>query len=260
MKPLDLHIQLPQGHDVRAFEVLGSTSDQAKLIAENEGSGFADFDYLWIWAQQQTKGRGRRGREWISRKGNLTTTLLMYPEFDAVKGSQLSFVSALALADLFATFVDESRVKLKWPNDCLIGDAKAAGILLESSALSGAKLDWLSIGFGVNLAFHPEDTPYPATSLVLHRNGPPIEPLEALTVLTQKFDFWVKLWCSQGFPVIREAWLSRAKGLGEPIIARLAQTSVEGTFEDLDEEGGLIIRLPSGDKKLISAGEVYFPE
>jgi len=211
MEPLNLNIKLPNGHDVLAFNVLGSTSDYAKTIAEESaGSGWRQ-KLLWIWTRQQTEGRGRRGREWVSREGNLTTTLLMRPDYDAATGAELSFVSALALSDFFASYLDEALVTLKWPNDIMVDGKKAAGILLESAAASGAKLDWLSIGFGVNLAFHPEDTPYPATSLAQYRRGDLLDPLEALTVLAEKFDFWFKLWQSDGFPAIREAWLGRAR-------------------------------------------------
>lgn len=255
MEPLDLKLDLPKGHKVLGFETLGSTSDLAKEIGDEESH--SEVDHLWIWTREQTSGRGRRGREWISRQGNLTTTVLLRPDCEPSKGAELTFVAALAIADLVAAYVGDSQVELKWPNDVLVSSAKIAGILLESSAAPGATLDWLSIGMGVNLAFHPDQTIYPATNL--KNLGCEVEALDALESLVQKFDFWKETWIQEGFVPIRSAWLSKAKGLGEPIVARLANDQTEGTFEDLDPSGNLIIRLRSGDKRLISAGEVYFP-
>ena len=56
------------------------------------------------------------------------------------------------------------RFELKWPNDVLADGAKLAGILLESAMLDGGRFA-LAVGIGVNVVAHPEDVPYPATSL-----------------------------------------------------------------------------------------------
>ena len=56
------------------------------------------------------------------------------------------------------------RFELKWPNDVLADGAKLAGILLESALLRASALA-VAVGIGVNVVAHPEDLPYPATSL-----------------------------------------------------------------------------------------------
>ncbi|TNE57293.1 MAG: biotin--[acetyl-CoA-carboxylase] ligase [Alphaproteobacteria bacterium] len=254
MEPLDLKLKLPTGHQVLGFESLGSTSDLAHSIGDKQD--YADVEFLWIWTKRQTQGRGRRGREWLSREGNLTTTLLLRPGCGPAKGAELSFVAALAIADLVGGALRGASVQIKWPNDVLANGKKIAGILLESTASDGAQLDWLSIGMGVNLAFHPEGTPYPATDL--SAEGATLSALEGLTRLIDTFSFWHGEWQKGGFAPIRQAWLARARGLGETVIARLAHEETSGVFEDLDEAGNLIIRLPSGGKRLISAGEIFF--
>jgi BirA family biotin operon repressor/biotin-[acetyl-CoA-carboxylase] ligase len=258
VEPLALNLDLPAGHEFIGFEALGSTSDYAKEVA-SDASYEVKAPFLWIWTKLQTQGRGRRGREWLSREGNLTLTVLMRPECEPAVGAQLSFVSALAIADLISAYVDPTKPQLKWPNDVLYDGAKISGILLESSAGPGTSLEWLSIGMGVNLAFHPEGTPYPATDLKTILGGGHVDPLAAATQLIEKFDGWHRIWKAKGFEPIRQAWMARAKGRGEPIIARLADRETEGMFEGLDRDGNLIIRLQSGAKQLISAGEVYFP-
>jgi BirA family biotin operon repressor/biotin-[acetyl-CoA-carboxylase] ligase len=46
----------------------------------------------------------------------------------------VSFVAALAVADMLAAYVPASLVSLKWPNDPLLGGLKVSGILVESGA------------------------------------------------------------------------------------------------------------------------------
>lgn len=254
MEALDLKLNLPRGHNVLGFEALGSTSDLARSIGDSRD--YADVPFLWIWTKLQTQGRGRRGREWLSREGNLTTTLLLRPGCSPAKGAELSFVAALAIADLVGGALRGANVQIKWPNDVLVSGKKIAGILLESTASETDRLEWLSIGMGVNLAFHPDNTPYPATNLA--KEGAQLGPLEGLTRLAETFSFWHGEWQTRGFAAIRMAWLERARGIGQTVIARLASEETSGIFEDLDETGNLIIRLPSGDKRLISAGEIFF--
>lgn len=219
---------------------------------------FAENDLaVWIWTAVQTAGRGRRGREWVAREGNFSATLLMRPDCDAGKGAELSFVAALALSDVLQAFSPVRPVELKWPNDVLFDDKKIAGILLESTASAGAKLDWLSIGCGVNLTFHPEDMPYPATSLEAAGIAPPTS-LEFLERLAAAFAKRYRNWIDEGFPAVRAAWLDRAKGQGKQIKARLGSETVTGTFTDLDETGALVIELGDGSIRKITAGEVFF--
>ena len=53
-------------------------------------------------------------------------------------------------------------LKVKWPNDLLLGPAKLAGILIEGESEPAFAV---AIGIGVNCASHPEGTAFPATDL-----------------------------------------------------------------------------------------------
>ena len=167
----------------------------------------------WIVADRQTAGRGRRGRAWQSPVGNLMTTLYLPISFDAVKAGQLAFVAGLALERTVSALIgSHATVSLKWPNDVLIDGKKASGILLES-AMRDNKIDWVAIGLGLNLAHHPDNTPYPATSLVAHMDTPPSN-LAALQILAQAFDDVLRQWRNGGFGPVLQAWRAVAHGLG----------------------------------------------
>ncbi len=212
----------------------------------------------WILADSQTAGRGRRGRAWQSPVGNLMTTLYLPISFDAVKAGQLAFVAGLALERTVSALIGErAQASLKWPNDVLVDGKKASGILLES-AMRDNKIDWLAIGLGLNLAHHPDDTPYPATSLAAYMDTP-ANNLAALEILARAFDDVFRQWRNGGFGPVLQAWRAVAHGLGGPIVATLENEQFEGIFKDIDEKGALILKTAAGDTMTIDAGDVFFP-
>ncbi len=237
--------------NIRRYEILDSTNEEARRLAEAGERG-----PIWIFAREQTAGRGRRGRAWVSARGNLFATLLLDPVRPADVCAQLSFAAALATGDVVAGYAPAARVSLKWPNDVLLDGNKAAGILLESSG--GRALDWLAVGIGINLANHPEGTDMPATSL-LKITGCTPDADEAIARLAAAWDAWYGAWMKNGFAALKDAWLARASGLGERVHARLAAREVQGVFDGLADDGALILREANGKQTRIAAGEVFFP-
>src|SRR6185369_12351021 len=130
---------------------------------------------------------------------------------------------------------------------------KIAGILLES-----LNPDTLAIGIGINLAHHPEAADFPATSVAaLTASAPDLD--DAMLYLARHLAAWYEVWQMNGFVPIRAAWLQRAAGLQKPVRARLEGREMEGVFEDLDQDGALLLRDPKGTLIRITAGEVFFP-
>jgi BirA family biotin operon repressor/biotin-[acetyl-CoA-carboxylase] ligase len=240
----------PRGYSKQVHAELDSTNQEARRLAEAGECG-----PLWILALRQSAGHGRRGRAWQTVQGNLAATLLLRPEAPQAVSGQLSFAAALATADMILHFAPQAAVAVKWPNDVLVGGAKIAGILLEGGPAKSGK-DWLAIGIGVNLASHPEDTEFPATSLA-HQGIAPPSPEQALTILAARFAHWYDGWMQDGFESLRAAWLARAKGVGAPIRARLPHETREGVFEGIDASGALLLN-EGGRLSAIAAGEVFF--
>lgn len=229
-----------------------STNAQARRHAE---TGAAHGTLLW--ATEQTAGRGRLGREWVSRPGNFYASLVLRPACEAKKATQLAFVAALAVGTCLAEPLGETERCYKWPNDVLVNGRKISGILAESMMGKGEALEWMVLGVGINVASHPENVEWPATSL--HAlGGKPVEIAKLVEGFGHAFFFWYKEWQEQGFGPIRQAWLAHAAGLGEPIRVRLHQETIEGTFTGLDEEGTLLV-LKDGDRApcRVMAGDVF---
>jgi BirA family biotin operon repressor/biotin-[acetyl-CoA-carboxylase] ligase len=237
---------------IEALDETDSTNAEARRRAEA-----GDRGPLWITARRQTAGRGRRGRSWETGSGNLAATLLMVTDRPPAQAAQLSFVAALAVADLASAYVPPSLVSLKWPNDPMIAGRKAAGILVESGQYAAGGL-WLAIGIGINLATPPEAAERPATSFAEHMREPPPPPIEALAQLADQFERWRDLWDRLGFPPISDAWTVLAHGLGQPCTARLADETIAGIAEGLDADGALRLRTAGGTVRRITAGDVFF--
>jgi len=241
---------LPAPFRLIAYETIDSTNDELKRLAR-EGAG----EGLVITAARQTAGRGRRGRSWIAPPGNLYTSILLRPLCRAATAAQLGFVSALAVADAIGELAPTVGVLCKWPNDVLANGKKVCGILLETEMVTGDRPDFVISGIGINLVSSPRDTPYQATSLA-EEGAPRITAAAMNVALIRHFAGWLAIWQQGGFAPIREAWLARAAGLGEPIQVRLERDTLHGRFVDLDNDGALLLDMPSGSRR-VAAGEVF---
>jgi BirA family biotin operon repressor/biotin-[acetyl-CoA-carboxylase] ligase len=245
--------KLPPAYKLVALETVGSTNDEAlRLAAEGAEDG------TLVWAREQTGGRGRQGRSWVSPPGNLYISLVLRPDCAPAEAAQLGFVAGLAMGEALGSVVPPMiEVTYKWPNDLLLNGRKAAGILLESRSEPDGTLDCLILGLGVNLQHFPEDTSFPATSLRFE-GATEVEAVALIEAFSRYFMNWVNRWLEDGFAPVRRVWLHHAHGLGEEIEVRLPRETLTGTFKDLDERGVLVLELPDGARREISAGDVHF--
>lgn len=231
---------------------VGSTNDEARSrLSELAHGSFV------VTGERQLSGRGRRGRNWASPAGNLYASFALRPGLPVARLPEMSFVSALAVCDMVRELTDAGdRIACKWPNDVLAGDAKICGILLETAALPDGALAVIS-GIGVNVVSSPPNTPYPAACMAdLGFDGDLSAVIESLN---RVLSYWSALWISDGFGPIREAWLERASGLGEPLTARLPDREIEGRFAGLAEDGALMLETGGAGMLRIAAADVFRP-
>jgi BirA family biotin operon repressor/biotin-[acetyl-CoA-carboxylase] ligase len=226
---------------IRTVPETGSTNDDVAAVA---AAGAPEG--LWLRADRQAGGRGRQGRAWRSPPGNLYASTLVRLRPGDPPAPTLALVAAVALHEVAAVSAPAAPIRIKWPNDLLSGSAKLAGILLERSG------DAVVIGFGVNLAHHPEDMERPATSLAALAGAAP-DPAALLELLAASLARWLSTWRNAGLTPIRAAWLAAAHPLG----TALTTSEGEGLFDGLDPQGALRLRLPDGAVRLIHAGDVF---
>lgn len=213
---------------------------------------------LWVLADRQTSGRGRSGRAWTSDPGNLFASLLVSTACPPALAGQLSLVAGVAAIDALRKAAAEAPppgLRLKWPNDILIGAAKTGGILIESTRLKSGEQRLAVIGVGLNLVSAPDTLGRAATFLSAH--GLSLSPQRALCFLAEAMDDWLRTWNdARGFADVRAAWLKRAGPIGEPLTVHAGGGLVSGRFAGLDEEGALVIAGPDGKERRFTYGDV----
>ena len=166
------------------FKSVKSTNDIAmKLIKKKkESAGF-------VYAEKQTEGRGRRGKKWVSKKGNLYGTIFFplkknYPPFN-----EFTIISPVIISNVLLNFISKKDISFKWPNDILVNKKKICGILQEVISLEDKK--FLIIGIGINIESNPIiNKKYKATNILLEsKKKPKIKKIVNLILSSYKFFF-----------------------------------------------------------------------
>lgn len=203
---------------------------------------------LWVVAERQTAGRGRDGRIWISEPGNLHASVAFEARAPLSAASQLALVAGIALYESVQTVVrlaGPQTIRLKWPNDLLIGSAKAGGILVETIALTQEQGVLAVIGFGLNVSSAPQGTGREVSCLADVGDVPPVP--ELANVLAGEVDRWIGVWdAGRNFSAVRGHWLSRGTQPGERISLHTHTGKVSGTFAGLGADGALLIETANG--------------
>lgn len=214
-----------------------------------------DVDGTVILAERQTGGRGRKDRKWYSAKDqNLTFSVLLKRRFNEKRINLVNFASALAVSFSLENLY-QIKVNLKWPNDVLVGQEKIAGILLEST-IRGGKMNKLVIGIGLNV----NQTLFQGTFNIPPTSVRKIVDQEVsrerlLSEILNNFeDLLEKL--NQNPQEILEDWKSRCRMLGEMVSIQDENFSRIGVFEDVDEEGYLLLRVNRDTLEKIHFGDV----
>lgn len=123
---------------------------------------------LTILAKEQTKGKGQRGRKWVDGYAqSILMSIIITPDYELRDQFLFNAAAATAIADTLQSLNEYWDVRIKWPNDIIINDKKAGGVLIEN-VLRGDRWAYCIIGFGMNVLQEQlsEDLPY-ATSLAI---------------------------------------------------------------------------------------------
>ena len=123
---------------------------------------------MTIVAQSQTGGKGQRGKTWVDNPGQSLLMSVIATPAQAVNG-QFAFNALVAttVVTVLQKLCNSRDFRIKWPNDIIVNDKKAGGILIEN-VIRGSRWTHCVIGLGINVkqTHFPDDLPN-ATSLKL---------------------------------------------------------------------------------------------
>jgi BirA family biotin operon repressor/biotin-[acetyl-CoA-carboxylase] ligase len=245
---------------IERLDVVDSTSAYARRLIGF--GGFGDRPRL-IVAGEQTGGVGRFGRAWASPRGGLWMTL----GWPVAGGTAAGVIDGLGLRVGLAVLraIDgsvvkapghDSGVRIKWPNDILIGGRKVAGVLCE--VIGAGAMTHVLVGVGVNgnfPAFELPESLRPSATTLLEVNSSPVDLERLLDDLVERLAGSLT---GQGISGGEIAEIERRlHGLGETVTVTMPDRStLVGTALGLTGDGRLRLRTADGECALPSGAEL----
>lgn len=203
-----------------------------------------------IIAEKQAKGRGRKERQWYSTKGlNLTFSILLTDKkYFTKRFNLINFAAALAVA-IAVENLFQLRTELKWPNDILVKEKKVAGVLIESSS-KGEKIERVVIGIGINInqTLFQGNFNIAPTSLKTE-TGQTVNREILLSEFLNVFEEVLEQVVTKHEWLIKE-WKERCRMIGEKISIKDGENIKYGIFDDIDENGFLILKNKGVTEKI----------
>ncbi len=211
-----------------------STLDLAHELAQ-EGAPAGTV----VLADEQVKGRGRQGRHWHSPKGRGVWLGYIARPTARLESGVLALRVGLAVVEALGTLGCEAW--LKWPNDVILADRKAAGVLCEARV--AGETGWIAIGIGVNVRGPlPQEITATATALDEHVRGMTrLAVLEALVPRLHGLAYEPTLSDTEREAYTRYDWL-HGRTLLEP---------VAGTAQGIAADGALLVETPAGTTRVV---------
>lgn len=240
------------GKEIIRKEITGSTNQDIKELAINGA-----VEGTVVRADMQTAGRGRRGRNWLSAKGDsLLFSLLLKPDISPDKASQITLLMALAVTKVLR---DQYKIEacIKWPNDIVINSKKVCGILTELYPGSDGRF-FVIVGCGINVGQKeiPNELQDMATSLFLESKIVfAVEELlqGVLEEFEQYYDVFLQSETLESFTDEYNAWLiSRNK----EVRVLDPKGDYSGISKGINNKGELLVQLTDGSITEVYAGEV----
>ncbi len=242
------------GRKLLCLETVDSTNTECKrraMAGEAEG--------LVVVADEQTGGRGRLGRSFQSPKGQgLYLSALLRPRLEPGQVADFTAWVAVAVCDGIEAACGV-RPRIKWTNDIILGGKKLVGILTELGLESESNaLEYLIPGIGVNVNQAPEDFSPEirdmATSLA-QELGRPVRRSDLAVQIILALD---RMYA--GFPENKAEYLEKYRAdcltPGNQVQLITPVSRQEAYAVAVDDDFRLVVELPDGTRKALSAGEV----
>ncbi|WP_030907590.1 biotin--[acetyl-CoA-carboxylase] ligase [Streptosporangium amethystogenes] len=235
--------------DIAVVARTGSTNaDLAQAVRDGARQGAV------VVAEAQFAGRGRLGRAWsVPPRSGLTFSVLLRPDPPPARQSWLSLLVALAVASAVRK-VAEVDVRLKWPNDLLIGGRKVAGVLAER--IDNAVI----VGVGLNVSVRAEELPVEtATSLAIEKAAC-VDRDPILRAALREIELHYREWSEADGDAeacgLRAAYLAVSATVGQEVRVELpGERVLTGTATGVDGAGHLLVSS-KGQEHALSVGDV----
>lgn len=213
-------------------------------------------EYSVAIARRQNAGRGRLERKWFSPpRGGLWLSLLLKPPLPPERAQLITLTAAVSVAEAIRDQGLECYIK--WPNDILSADRrKLVGIRCEMRSDMDT-VSWLVAGIGVNVNNRdfPPELQSVAACLCQLNGGRELDISAVAAALLDRMGQNYDLLTTDGFPLIRDKWMSLALAIGEEASVSGPQGKETGVVRGLDDEGYLLLEQ-NGRLNRVLAGDM----
>jgi BirA family transcriptional regulator, biotin operon repressor / biotin---[acetyl-CoA-carboxylase] ligase len=240
------------GKEIFYYETVGSTNTVAAELSEKISEGAV------VVADGQERGRGRLGRTWISPAGvNIHMSVILRPIMEIRDATLITIMAAVACATALrkATGLD---VSIKWPNDLTVSGKKLGGILTDLKTEKGTIVAAI-VGIGINVNsdtdIFPGEVNKIATS-VKKETGNLSSREEIAVAVLDEIDKWYTILQGRDNNMLLSEWKRLTSTLGKKVAVIVGEETLNGVAEAIDDEGRLLLKLPSGEIKRISSGDL----
>ncbi|MFT3807165.1 biotin--[acetyl-CoA-carboxylase] ligase [Arenimonas sp.] len=232
-----------------AFETDSTQSRALAAAAPTKGCA------LWL-AERQTAGQGRRGRAWASPLAAhvcLSVARRFDLGFALLSGLSLA-VGVLVAEALQAAGFDD--VRLKWPNDLVVGGRKLGGILIQLRGEAMGPCEAV-IGLGLNVRMPSSsgeliDQPWCDLAGLTKDE---VSRQRVLVAVLDRLLPGLAVYEREGFPAFLRRWQALDSLHGHRVRVIDGRDSVEGLALGIAEDGALRVQLPEGEGRY-HGGEV----
>ena len=236
MERLDAALIALPGLQVRVVPRCASTNSEL-MMAMIAGP-------VLLAAEEQSAGRGRRGRRWHSRPGDLTFSLARRIRRPARELAALPLVAGAAAAGALREL--GVKAALKWPNDLVVNGAKLGGILVETRSQGRATHAVIGIGLncrhdaGLELRLRRRVGALDQFIEAMDRNEIIARIARSLVDALDEFE-------TKGLDSARRDWEAMDAHAGQRLRVRLADGRViSGVASGLADDGGLRLLTRDG--------------
>jgi BirA family biotin operon repressor/biotin-[acetyl-CoA-carboxylase] ligase len=236
----------------RTFPLGGWTVHEFGEVDSTNAVAAALPPWAAVRADRQARGRGRFQRPWVSDEGGLWCSLVVPAISGGVDISLLPLVAGLALARLLKD-LPVAGLRLRWPNDVMVGSQKLAGFLVERFCPETAV-----IGLGLNVRNQPEavqpDLRGQVTRLADWLPSAPA-PNDLLGGVLEQVAGAMDEWRRSGFGAVQES-LKPFWQAPRPVRLDLDGGWRTGVFDGIDAAGRLLFRDAAGQAQAFAPHEV----
>ena len=235
------------------YDTIDSTNREAKQLAL-EGAPQGTI----VVASQQTAGRGRLGRSFFSPKeSGLYMSIVLRPEMNSSLALRITSAAAVAVCRAIERHCDK-EAGIKWVNDVFIDGMKVCGILTEGiSGFESGRIESVVVGIGLNHTIPKAGFPSELSSIAgaLFSDIPPLRSSRnqvAADIIACFFDLLPFLESS----AFLDEYRKRSIVLGKRVLVTHGSESYEAVASGIEEDGSLVVQLPTGELRILSSGEI----